>query len=60
VDARGRVGDASFRNVVMDADYPTVAEITSDLYAQTTGRPVDGVIAMDPFVVSQLVALHRP
>jgi tetratricopeptide (TPR) repeat protein len=60
VDGTGRVGDASFRNVVMTPDYPTVAEITSDLYAQTTGRQVDGVIAMDPFVVSQLVRYTGP
>lgn len=54
-DGDGLVGDAALRNVVMTPDYPTVAEIAADLYGQTTGRAVDGVVVMDPFVVSQLV-----
>lgn len=60
VDGTGLVGDASFRNVGMTPDYPTVAEITADLYTQTTGRDVDGVITMDPFVVSQLLRYTGP
>jgi hypothetical protein len=51
----GSVGDAAFRNLAMSPDFPTVAEIAADLYAQTTGRQVDGVVAMDPFVVSALL-----
>ncbi len=51
----GAVGNAAFRNLAMSPDFPTVAEIGASLYEQTTGREVDGVIAMDPFVVSALV-----
>ena len=54
-DEGGAVGDAAFRNLAMSPDFPTVGAIAADLYAQTTGRPVDGVVAMDPFVVSALL-----
>jgi hypothetical protein len=59
-DGDGAVGDAAFRNLALTADYPTVAEIASDLYKQTTGHHVDGVIAMDPFVVATLLRYTGP
>ncbi len=54
-DEGGTVGDAAFRNLAMSPDFPTVGAIAADLYTQTTGREVDGVVAMDPFVVSALL-----
>jgi Protein of unknown function (DUF4012) len=54
-DGHGAVGDAAFRNLALTADFPTVADIAADLYAQTTGHHVDGVISMDPFVVATLL-----
>ena len=56
----GLVGNSSLRNLAMTPDYPTVAEIAADLYLQTTGSPVDGVIAMDPEVVTQLLRYTGP
>jgi hypothetical protein len=56
----GVVGDSALRNLAMTPDFPTVATIASDLYAQTTGKQVDGVIAMDPFVVNQLLRYTGP
>ena len=44
----------------MTPDFPTVAEIAADLYLQTTGTQVDGVIAMDPEVVTQLLRYTGP
>ena len=44
----------------MTPDFPTVAEITADLYAQVAGTEVDGVIAMDPFVVAQMLRYTGP
>jgi len=32
----------------MSPDYPTVAAVIADLYLRSDGRPVDGVIAVDP------------
>ena len=57
---RGLVGDAAFRNLAMSPDFPTVAAIAADLYAQATGTTVDGVVAMDPFVVTQLLRYTGP
>ena len=54
-DGAGVVGDAAFRNLAMTPDFPTVAEIAADLYAQTKGTRVDGVIAMDPYVTAALL-----
>jgi hypothetical protein len=54
------VGDTAFRNLAMTPDFPTVGAIASDLYAQTTGTEVDGVIAMDPFVVAALLRYTGP
>ena len=56
----GLVGDSGLRNLAMTPDFPTVAAIASDLYAQTTGKQVDGVIAMDPFVVAKLLRYTGP
>ncbi len=59
-DGNGAVGDAAFRNLALAADYPTVAGIAADLYAQTSGHHVDGVITMDPFVVATLLRYTGP
>ena len=53
--ADGAVAGNAFRNLAVTPHFPTVGEIAADLYTQTTGREVDGVIAMDPYVVSALL-----
>jgi hypothetical protein len=59
-DGSGALGDSGLRNVAMSPDFPTVAPIAAELYAATTGSEVDGVIAMDPFVVAQLLRYTGP
>jgi hypothetical protein len=54
-DGDGAVGDAAFRNLAMTPNFPWVGEIAADLYEQTTGRHVDGVIAVDPMVIQELL-----
>ena len=54
-DGNGAVGDASFRNLALTANFPWVGEIASELYTKTTGHTIDGVIAMDPYVVGTLL-----
>ena len=51
----GDVGDAAFRNLTMTPNFPAVGEVASQLYAQITGTSVDGVIALDPFVLQALL-----
>jgi hypothetical protein len=59
-EATGRVGDTAFRNLTMTPNFPWVGEVAADLYAQATGRAVDGVIAMDPEVVAALLDYSGP
>ena len=54
-DGNGAVGDAALRNLALTANFPWVGEIASELYTKTTGHAVDGVIAMDPYVVATLL-----
>lgn len=54
-DRRGLVGEAPFRNLTMTPNFPWVGEVAAELYLQVTGRPLDGVIVIDPFVVAALV-----
>ena len=60
IDGNGLVGGSAMRNVAMSPNFPWVGEVVTDLYAQTTGRSVDGVIAMDPFVVAALLEYTGP
>ena len=53
--SHGDVGDAAFRNLTMTPNFPFVGEVASELYAQITGTSVDGVIAIDPFVLQALL-----
>jgi hypothetical protein len=59
-DGAGQVGDAAFRNLAMTPNFPWVGEIAADLYTQTTGREVDGTLAMDPYVLAKLVDYAGP
>jgi hypothetical protein len=59
-DGSGKVGGAAFRNLAMTPNFPWVGEIAADLYTQTTGRAVDGTLAMDPYVIAQLVDYAGP
>jgi Protein of unknown function (DUF4012) len=37
-----------WQNVTVSPDFPTVAQVIADLYPQSGGAPIDGVIAVDP------------
>ena len=56
VDGEGLIGNAAFRNLTMTPNFPWVGEVGADIYRQVTGTTVDGVIAMDPFVIQALLA----
>ena len=56
----GQVGDAAFRNLSMTPHFPWVGEIAASFYEQTTGRHIDGVIAVDPFVIAKLLEYTGP
>lgn len=59
-DGNGLVGQAPWRNLSMSPDFPTVAAVAAEMYPQITGRQIDGVIAIDPYVVATLLGYTGP
>jgi uncharacterized protein DUF4012 len=43
--------------ITLSPDFPTVAGVMADLYPQSGGRPVDGVISMDPTALAAVLQL---
>ncbi|HEV3401948.1 MAG TPA: DUF4012 domain-containing protein, partial [Acidimicrobiales bacterium] len=50
----------SWQQVNVSPDFPTTARIIGELYPQSGGRPVDGVIAVDARGLSALLAATGP
>lgn len=49
-----------WQNVTLTPDFPTAAAVMAELYPQSGGRPVDGVISADPFALAGLIQLTGP
>ncbi len=49
-----------WQNVTASPDFPTVAGVIANLYPQSGGDPIDGVIAIDPIGLSQLLRITGP
>jgi UDP-GlcNAc:undecaprenyl-phosphate GlcNAc-1-phosphate transferase len=49
-----------WQNVNLSPDFPTVASVAVGLYARSGGLPVDGVIAVDPLALSDILQLTGP
>ncbi|MEO1057699.1 MAG: DUF4012 domain-containing protein, partial [Actinomycetota bacterium] len=47
-------------NVTISPDFPSTAEVISELYTQSGGTELDGVFAMDPYVLRELMQLTGP
>ena len=60
VSVGGVASGSVFGELTMTADFPRVGEEARDTYARTTGRTVDGVIALDPYVLASVARLCRP
>lgn len=52
--------DATWQNVNLTPDLPTVADVVGQLYPQSGGRPVDGLVTIDPLGLSALLRLTGP
>jgi len=50
----------NWQNVNMSPDFPTVGSVIADLYPQSGGTSVDGVIAVDPTALKALLQLTGP
>ena len=52
--------DRTWQNVTLSPDGPTVARVVEQLYPQSGGVAVDGVVLLDPFALAELVRLVGP
>jgi hypothetical protein len=50
----------TWRNVTMSPEFPSVGQVMTELYPQSGGRPVDGVIAVDPAGLAALMEFTGP
>jgi hypothetical protein len=50
----------TWQNITMSPDFPSVAQAITSLYPQSGGRPVDGVIAVDPIGLAALLKAVGP
>jgi len=57
---RGFGPDKYFLNATLSPDFPTVARTISELYPQSGGAPVDGVISVDPLALAGLLTITGP
>lgn len=61
VSRYGRFAPERFwQNVNVSPDFPTDATVIANLYPQSGGKPVDGVLAVDPAGLSTLLRLTGP
>ncbi|MGB3680760.1 MAG: DUF4012 domain-containing protein [Candidatus Microthrix parvicella] len=50
----------TWENITLSPDFPSVAQAMAELFPQSGGRPVDGVIRTDPVALQGLLALGDP
>jgi hypothetical protein len=60
VNDAGTTGSVPWSNITMSPDFPATAQVVAELYPQSGGRPIDGVFAMDPYVLSVLLGFTGP
>ncbi|MEN9504725.1 MAG: hypothetical protein RI958_651, partial [Actinomycetota bacterium] len=56
----GGISMQAWSNITIPPDMPTVGAVAAELYPQTGGNPVDGVVVVDPFVLQALVGFTGP
>jgi hypothetical protein len=50
----------TWENITMSPDFPTVAQVAAELFPQSGGTHVDGVISLDPVALRHLLTLTGP
>ncbi len=50
----------SWSNITMSPDFPTTTDVIAQLYPQSAGRPIDGVILLDPIGLAALLKVIGP
>lgn len=50
----------TWANVTMSPDFPSVGQVIAELYPQSGGQPIDGVLRVDPAALGGLMLLTGP
>lgn len=56
----GATEPAPWSNVTVSPQFPSTAQVIAELYPQSGGRQLDGVFAMDPYVLQALLGMTGP
>jgi Protein of unknown function (DUF4012) len=51
---------STWRNITMSPDFPSIGQVITELYPQSGGRQIDGVIALDPTALAALLDFTGP
>jgi hypothetical protein len=54
------VGAVPWSNITMSPNFPSTAQVAAELYPQSGGQEIDGVISLDVYALEQLVGLVGP
>ena len=61
VERYGRFAvERHIQDVTLSPDFPSVAKVAADLFAQATGEEAEAVLMVDPFVLEKLLGLTGP
>ncbi len=56
----GGTGRTPWSNVTVSPDFPSTAAVIAELFPQSGGREIDGVFAVDPYVLSAFLEFTGP
>jgi hypothetical protein len=56
----GTTGDVPWSNITISPQFPSTAQVIAELYPQSGGAELDGVFAMDPYVLEALLGMTGP
>jgi hypothetical protein len=56
----GSTDDVPWSNITISPNFPSTAQVIAELFPQSGGTQVDGVFAMDPYVLQALLDISGP
>ena len=56
----GTTGAVPWSNITISPEFPSTGQAMAEMYPQSGGRAIDGVFALDPFVVAGLLSFTGP
>ena len=59
-EVTGKVQPMAWKNIAITPDFPTLTNITQQMWAATFGTEIDGAILLDPYTLAQLLEYTGP